>query len=101
MRTRIGKETLSGGAADSRAAAGAAALTQCDAAAPPRRPSLGQLKGREKLVRGGRNESISTAAADSFEFRPRRGLELREGYRIGTSQARRTVYLQSRAEGSY
>ena len=73
MRTRIGKETLSGGAADSRAADGAAALTYCAAAAPPRRPRLGHLKGREKVVGGGRNESISTTAADSFDFRPRRG----------------------------
>jgi hypothetical protein len=68
MRTRIGKETLSGGAAGSRAGAGAAALTYCGAAAPPRRPRLGQIKGRDKVVLGGRIESISTTAADSFDF---------------------------------
>jgi hypothetical protein len=65
MRTRIGKETLSGGAAGSRAGAGAAALTYCGAAAPPRRPRLGR---RDKVVLGGRIESISTTAADSFDF---------------------------------
>jgi hypothetical protein len=58
MRTRIGKETLPGPAAVSGANAGAAALRQCGAAAPPRRPHLSHGEVRGNVVWGGRSESI-------------------------------------------
>lgn len=73
MRTRIGKETLPGGAAVSRADAVATALARRGAAATPRQLRLGQIKGREKVVWGGRTDSIfRTPAAGGGWFRARR-----------------------------